>query len=95
MMNPELADLSRTLFFPWTFVLYAAAMAAYFFRLAFTQVDRPAGDRGRVGLVVGRLGIVLAGAGLVTHLGSIVTRSRAGRRPPPGGPGGGEKEGGG
>jgi cytochrome c-type biogenesis protein CcsB len=83
MVNPELAELSRTLFFPWTFILYAGAMVAYFFRLAFTQVDRPEGDRGLIGLIVGRLGIALLVAGLATHLGSIVTRSIAagGREP--------------
>jgi cytochrome c-type biogenesis protein CcsB len=83
MADPQLAELSRTLFWPWTFLLYTAAMVAYFYRLAFTKVDRDAGDEGRVGVLVGRLGVVLLTAGLLTHLGSLVTRSIAagGREP--------------
>jgi cytochrome c-type biogenesis protein CcsB len=83
MTDPQLAELSRTLFWPWTFLLYAGGMAAYFYRMAFTQVARDPGDRSLMGTWVGRLGTVLIAAGLATHLGSLVTRAVAagGREP--------------
>ncbi|MBW3576810.1 MAG: c-type cytochrome biogenesis protein CcsB [Actinobacteria bacterium] len=77
MTETQLAELSRTLFFPWTFLLYAAAMVASFYRLAFTQVDRARDERPRAGVAVGRLGVAFTVAGLGTHLASIVTRSIA------------------
>lgn len=77
MTETQLAELSDQLFFPWTFLLYIGAMAAYFFRLAFTQVDRSDERRARVGVAVGRLGVGLATVGLSAHLTSIVTRGLA------------------
>ncbi|MBW3561703.1 MAG: c-type cytochrome biogenesis protein CcsB [Actinobacteria bacterium] len=77
MTEVQLAELSRTLFFPWTFLAYIGAMVAYFFRLAFTKIDREEGDRATAGTIVGRLGVGLLAVGLVLHLGSIVTRSLA------------------
>ncbi len=77
MTETELAELSRTLLFPVTFLLYVAAMFAYFFRMAFAHLDRPEGRRPRVGEAVGGLGVVLAVGGLATHLAAIVTRSMA------------------
>lgn len=73
----DLAGLSRTLFFPTTFVLYVAAMLAYLYRMAFTQVDRSAQQPARAAVAVGRAGTTLAVAGLVTHGASIVIRSVA------------------
>ncbi|MFN2557227.1 MAG: c-type cytochrome biogenesis protein CcsB [Nitriliruptorales bacterium] len=77
MTETALAELSRTLFFPVTFLLYLAAMFAYFFRMAFTRLDRVEGRRPRVGEAVGVLGVVVAVSGLATHLAAIVTRSMA------------------
>ena len=77
MTEAQLAELSRTLFFPWTFLAYIGAMVAYFFRLAFTKVDRQEGERATAGTIVGRLGVGLLAIGLVLHLASIVTRSLA------------------
>lgn len=76
MTETELAELSRTLFFPVTFLLYVGAMLAYFFRMAF-RLDHVEERETRVGKAVGRVGVALAVAGLATHLGAIVSRSIA------------------
>ncbi|MDQ4130613.1 MAG: cytochrome c biogenesis protein, partial [Actinomycetota bacterium] len=77
MTESALAELSRTLFFPVTFLLYLGAMVAYFFRLSFAHLDRAKVRRPRVGEAVGGLGVALALGGLATHLAAIVTRSLA------------------
>ncbi len=77
MTETALAELSRTLFFPVTFLLYVGAMFAYFFRMAFTHLDGAEERRPRVGKVIGGLGVALAVAGLGTHLAAIVARSMA------------------
>ncbi|HEX2027943.1 MAG TPA: c-type cytochrome biogenesis protein CcsB [Nitriliruptorales bacterium] len=76
MSLTQLEALSRTLFFPWAFLLYAGAMVAYFYRMAFTGGDRRDGG-GRVARAVGVLGVVLLAAGLATHVASLVARSLA------------------
>lgn len=82
MIETELAELSRSLFFPVTFLLYAGATVAYFFRMAFTHLGRPEG-RARSGKAVSGLGVTLVVAGLTTHLAAIITRSiAAGGRAP-------------
>jgi cytochrome c-type biogenesis protein CcsB len=82
MLDAELAQTSNTLF-NVAFLIYIAAMVAYFFRLAFTRVSvagvpasTTAGER------VGLLATALAGGGAAVHLGSIVTRGLAAERVP-------------
>jgi cytochrome c-type biogenesis protein CcsB len=77
MADPQLAQTSNTLF-NVAFLVYIAAMVAYFFRLAFTKVSvagvptsTTAGDR------IGLLATLLAGGGWLAHLGSVVTRGFA------------------
>ncbi|MGH3442748.1 MAG: c-type cytochrome biogenesis protein CcsB [Nitriliruptorales bacterium] len=79
----NLAELSRTLFFPWTFLLYIAATVAYLFHTAYASVDGEEADRSRVGALAGRVGAALALAGIGLHLASVVLRGvSAGARIP-------------
>ena len=77
MNELRLAELSDTLAFPVTFLLYTAAMVAYVFRTAYGSVARPSRVPAKRVAIVGRAGVVLALAGLATHLVSVVTRSMA------------------
>ncbi|MBW3657355.1 MAG: cytochrome c biogenesis protein CcsA [Actinobacteria bacterium] len=77
MTEMQLAELSRVLFFPVTMLLYLVAMGLYLYALAFTKVDRGADEPAIAGTRALRLATVVAGIGLVTHLGHIVTRSLA------------------
>jgi ABC-type transport system involved in cytochrome c biogenesis permease subunit len=77
MTDPQLADLSRTLFSPVTLVLYTIAMLAYFYALAFTKVDRDDGDTAVAGRRATRIATVLAVAGLAAHLAHIGVRTTA------------------
>jgi cytochrome c-type biogenesis protein CcsB len=77
MVNAELAQTSNTLFHA-AFLLYIAAMIAYFFRLAFTRVTAEGGSAGTaVGRRVGYAGTALAVVGVVVHAGSVLARAFA------------------
>ena len=82
MVDESLAATSNALF-NVAFVVYVAAMVAYFFTLAFTRVRvdgavaaTPAGAR------AGIAATVLASAGVVAHTASVVTRGLAARHVP-------------
>ena len=77
MSQTDVGELSATLFFPGAFVLYIAAMLAYFYGVAFTRVDRSETDRARAGRAAGVIGVGLLSLGLAVHLASIITRSMA------------------
>jgi cytochrome c-type biogenesis protein CcsB len=82
MLDAELAQTSNTLF-NVAFLIYIAAMVAYFFRLAFTRVSVagvPASTR--AGERVGFLATGLASVGALVHLGSVVARGLAAERVP-------------
>lgn len=81
-MNPELAELSRTLFSPVALGLFLVAMLAYLYAMAFTKVavsDRGPAVSGRAALKVGT-GAAIAGA--VALAGHIVVRGMASERMP-------------
>jgi cytochrome c-type biogenesis protein CcsB len=77
MPNEQLTVTSNTLF-NVAFLAYIFAMVAYFFRLAFTRVtvDGVATST-MTGRRVGLAATVLAVAGTLVHLGSVVTRGLA------------------
>lgn len=81
-MNPELADLSRTLFSPVSLGLFLVAMLAYLYAMAFTKVavsDRGPSVSGQAALKVGT-GAAIAGS--LTLAAHIVVRGMASGRLP-------------
>jgi ABC-type transport system involved in cytochrome c biogenesis permease subunit len=82
MVDPGLAQLSNTLFHA-AFLVYIAAMVAYFFRLAFTRVSAHGVVAStRTGERVGLAGTGLAILGAVLHTGSVTARGLAASRVP-------------
>jgi cytochrome c-type biogenesis protein CcsB len=82
MVDPGLAQLSNTLFHA-AFLVYIAAMVAYFFRLAFTRVSADGVLAGtRTGERVGLAGTGLAVFGVLLHTASVTTRGLAAGRVP-------------
>lgn len=83
MTAGQLADLSRTLYSPVTLVLLTVAMIAYLYAMAFSRVA-VGGDDGREakGRRARVLATVLTGAGVVTLVAHMVTRSVAAGRLP-------------
>ncbi len=82
MSQTQLGEISKILFSPVTFLLYVSAMGAYLYAMAFTKVDRKAGERSRSGRRALRLATGLAVLGVGAHVAHIVTRSLAAGRMP-------------
>ncbi len=77
-MNETYAELSKALFWPATTLLYAGAMIAYLYGMAFTRVAvGQSTSRDRAGTWGIRIGTTLASLGLATHLGHLIFRSLA------------------
>jgi cytochrome c-type biogenesis protein CcsB len=82
MVDQGLAQTSNTLFHT-AFLIYIAAMVAYFFRLAFTRVTAEGViAKTVIGERVGLAGTALAVLGVVVHTGSVLTRGLAASRVP-------------
>jgi len=79
-MNYDLlADLSRVLYFPTTLMLYLSAAFIYLYALT-TTVGRT--DERQRGVVLRRLGLVVAVLGLTAHVAHEITRGIAQQRLP-------------
>lgn len=88
MTNAQLAELSRTIYSPWTLVVLTIAMLAYLYAMAFGAVGREiagsaeAADRTRKGRRAELIGTSLTIAGIGMLIVHMVTRSLASGRPP-------------
>lgn len=88
MTDAQLAELSRTLYSPWTLVVLTIAMLAYLYAMAFGAVGREiagsaeAADRTRKGRRAEIVGTSLTIAGILMLITHMVTRSLASGRPP-------------
>jgi ABC-type transport system involved in cytochrome c biogenesis permease subunit len=79
MTTDQLAELSRFLYAPTTLLLYASAAVLYLYALT-TKVERR--GRGDFGRRAERLGLVVAGLGITTHVAHEVVRGLAQQRFP-------------